>query len=281
MIYARTLRAIIGPGIIIPVFFLSFFHNLSGQPLFPGARSMALGKVRSVSTSPLSTAQNPALLGYIETNSFTAGHTRPFVIRELGISSIETIIKASPGAFQFKTGSFGLKGYRIFSSELGFGMPLSENISAGISFHYSNIFTSDSWNYLWSLSPGAGIHYQITSGTSLALLLNSPFSPNNYLRHGPLLPSSLSIGGSHDIYQHTTLLAEITHTTPGLLQVKTGLEYLLSPSILLRTGYHSEPHTLSFGSGLELGNLLLDLAFCWSATPGFTPAITLTYIPGP
>jgi hypothetical protein len=272
------MRAMIRPGIIIPVFFLSFFHNLAGQPLFPGARSMSLGTIRSVSTSPLSTPQNPALLGYAETNAFTAGQTRPFVIRELGISSLEAIIKASPGAFQFKTGSFGLKGYRIFSSELGFGMPLSEKIYAGISFHYSNTFTSDSWNYLWSLSPGAGIHYRVSSATSLALLLNSPFSPGNYLRHGPLLPSSLSIGVSHEIYLHTTLLAEITHTTPGLLQVKSGLDYRLSTSILLRSGYHSEPHTLSFGIGLKPGNLLIDLAFCWSVTPGFTTAITLTYL---
>lgn len=272
------MRAIIRPGIFIPVFFLSFFHNIAGQPFFPGARSMSLGKIRSVSTSPERNPQNPALPGYTKNNSFTAGHARPFVIQELGITSLEGIIKVEPGAFQFRTGSFGLKGYRIFSSELGFGMPLSEKISAGVSFHYSNIFTSESWNYLWSLSPGAGIHYQISSATSLALLLNNPFSPGNHARHGPLLPSALSIGVSHEIYLHTTLLAEITHTTPGLLQIKTGLEYRLGGSILLRTGYHSEPHTLSFGTGLKLGNLLIDLAFCWSATPGFTPAITLTYL---
>jgi hypothetical protein len=278
MIYARIMRAMIGPGIIIPVFFLSFFHNLAGQSLFPGAQSLSLGKILSVSTYPQCAPQTPALLGYTETNAFTAGHTRPFVIRELGISSLEAIIKASPGAFQLKTGSFGLKGFRIFSSELGFGMPLSEKISAGISFRYSNIFTSENWNYLWSLSPGAAIHYRVSPTTSMALLLNNPFSPGNYSRYGPILPSSLSISVSHEVYLHTTLLAEVTHTNPGLLQLKTGLEYRLSGSILLRTGYHSEPHTLSFGTGLELGNLLLDLAFCWSATPGFTPAITLTYL---
>ncbi|MCA1747526.1 MAG: hypothetical protein LC655_07500, partial [Bacteroidales bacterium] len=236
MIHARIMRAIIRPGIIIPVFFLSFSHNIAGQPSFPAARSMSLGKIRSVSTSAKCNLQNPALLGFIKNNYFSAGHARPFVIQELGITSLEGVVKASPGAFHFRTDSYGLKGYRIFSSELGFGMPLSEKISAGVSFHYSNIFTSDSWNYLWSLSPGAGIHYRISSATSLALLLNNPFSPGNYTRHGPLLPSALSIGVSHEIYLHTTLLAEITHTTPGLLQVRTGLEYRLNGSVLLRTG---------------------------------------------
>lgn len=239
---------------------------------------MSLGKIRSVNTSTKQSLQNPAMLGYQKNNSFTAGHASPFVIPELGISSLEGVITTSTGAFQFRTGSYGLKGYRIFVSELGFGMPLSEKIVAGVSFHYSNIFTSESWNYLWSLSPGAGIHYQVSSTTSLALLLNNPFSPGNYTRHGPLLPSSLSIGVSHELYLHTTLLAEITHTTPGLLQVRTGIEHRLNSTVLLRTGYHSEPHTLSFGTGLELGNLLIDLAFCWSALPGITPAITLTYL---
>ena len=279
MIHARIRRAIIRPEIIIPVFFLSFFHCSTGQSFLPGARSMALGGIGAVSTPASQGQQNPALLGQAQNHSFSAGHARPFVIKELGISSLETVFTAYPGAFQLRVHTYGLTGYRIFSSELGFGMTLSERITAGVSFHYCNTVTSEHWNYLWSISPGAGIHYTVSPLTSVALLLKSPLSHGNYHGYGPLLPSALSIGVSHEIYQHTTLLAEITYLTPELLRVKTGLEYRLNRSVVLLTGYHSEPHSLSFGSTLELGTLHIDLAFCWSALPGVTPAITLSYIP--
>jgi hypothetical protein len=279
MIYARITRAIIRPEFIIPVFFLSFFHCLAGQSTHYGARSLALGGIGAISTSASKDLQNPALLGYAEGASLSAGHARPFVIKELGVSSLETTVAAHPGAFQLKIHTYGLKGYRILSSQLGFGMTLSERITAGISFHYHNTFTSDQWNYLWSISPGAGIHYTISPHTAVALLLNSPVTHGNYHGYGPLLPSFLSIGVSHEIYQYTTLLAEVTYVTPELLRIKTGLEYRLNRSLVLLAGYHSEPHSLSFGSALGLGTLQIDLAFRWSALPGVTPAITLSYLP--
>jgi hypothetical protein len=279
MRYARFTRAIIRPEFIIPVFFLSFFNAGTGQPLLPGAHSLALGSIGSVGNRATHGLQNPALLGQAQQRSFTAGHARPFVIKELGISSLETVITTHPGALQFRVHTYGLKGYRIFSSELAFGMPLSERITAGVSFNYCNTVTSEQWNYLWSIAPAAGIHYTISPVTAIAILLNSPVSRGNYHGYGPLLPSALSIGLSHEIYQYTTLLAEVTCLTPGLLRVKAGLEYRLNQSVVLLTGYHSEPHSLSFGSALELGTLQIDLAFSWSALPGVTPAITLSYIP--
>ena len=279
MKYARIMRAIIRPEIIIPVFFLSIFQPTAGQSFYPGARSLALGGITAISTSPTQGHQNPALLGHAKGLSFSTGHARPFVIKELGISSLETVITAHPGAFQFKAYTFGLQGYRTVSSELGFGMALSERLTAGISFNYGNTFTSDQWNYLWSISPGAGIHYTISSRTSVALLLNSPFSLGNYHSYGPLLPSALSAALSHEIYQHTTLLAEATYSNADLLRVKTGLEYRLNRSVILLSGYHSKPHSLSFGTAFELGTLQIELAFSWSAIPGITPAFTLSYIP--
>ncbi|MEX0981578.1 MAG: hypothetical protein WD577_01250 [Bacteroidales bacterium] len=279
MIHARIRRAIIRPEIIIPVFFLSIFQSMAGQSFYPGTRSLALGGICAISTSPTQSHQNPALLGHARRPSFSTGHARPFVIKELGIFSLETVITAHPGAFQFRVHTYGLHGYRIVSSELGFGMALSEKLTAGISFNYGNTFTSDQWNYLWSLSPGAGIHYTISPRTSVALLLNSPFYLGNFHGYGPLLPSALSAAISHEIYQHTTLLAEATYSNADLLLVKTGLEYRLNRSVVLLSGYHSKPHSLSFGSALEIGTLQIDLAFRWSAIPGITPAITLSYIP--
>ncbi len=279
MKYARITRAIIRPEIIIPVFFLSFIHMTAGQSLLPGARSLALGTISAVSDPSAQPPQNPALLGHTDSRSFSASHARPFVLKEFGVSSMEAVIPANTGAFQFRIKSYGLKGYRIFASELGFGMPLSEKIAAGILFNYRNTATPEHWNYLWTISPGAGIYFIISPRTSIALLLNSPVSQGNYPEYGPLLPSALSIGLSHEIYHYTTLLSEVTCLTPKTLRVKTGLEYRINQTIVLLAGYHSEPHAFSFGAALERGSLQIDIAYCWMSIPGIIPAVTLSYTP--
>ncbi|MEX0987996.1 MAG: hypothetical protein WD052_11015 [Bacteroidales bacterium] len=279
MKYPRSRWAKGRPGIMIPVFFLSIFCNTTGQGYFPDARSMALGNVSSISGSDGQHAQNPASLGNKESNYFAAGHIRPFLLKEIGVTSLEGILQASPGAFLVKISNYGITGYRIFQSDLVFGMNFSDKLSAGVSFSYYNTFTQDKWNYLWAVGPGAGLQYKLSAATALAVHLKNPVSFGNYSSFGPLLPSYISTGISHKVYSNTILLTEITYFAPDQLQFKTGIIYVADPSTFLRGGYHNNPHTLSFGSGHHFGNMVVDFALTLSSIPGITPAITLSYHP--
>jgi hypothetical protein len=267
------------PEIIIPVFFLSINHTVAGQDSFPDARSIGLGKISAVCEAEEFVPQNPALLGYSEKNIFNIGHTRPFIMKEIGISSLACVVKAAPGSFRFSLSNYGIKGYRNYCAGIGYGMILSEKLTAGIIFNYSGKIISNNWNYLWSFSPGAGIHYKISSGTAIGILLHNPLSLNNYSDYGPVLPSCLSVGISHQIYSNTKCYSEFTYSSYENIGIKAGVTWLLHPDFYLRSGYHSDPHAISFGTGWRVKNMVVDFSVEWSAIPGITPSILFTYYP--
>ncbi len=267
------------PGIIVPVFFLSLFRMAPAQDGCPGAWSLALGGINSLEEHAQHVSRNPALPGSAEGHLFAAGHARPFLLKEIGITSLEGVHPAFPGTLKWRISNHGLKGFRQFESALGFGMVLSENLSAGVSFHYYNTVTREQVNYLWTLGPGAGIHYRISPRTAMAVMIMNPLSTGNHARYGPGFPAELSMGISRMVYENATLLSELTLRSPGLMLIRTGLSWCVSPGVIIRSGYHAQPHTFSFGAGIRSGQLLIDLSFAWSAVPGVTPASMITWLP--
>ncbi len=279
MKHPHHLWAILRPG-IIPVFFLSAILNINGQSSLPDARSIALGGITTLTGNGSSTSANPALLGYMQEFSCTAGHSMPFLVKEIGISSLETVIPVFPGSFSARSSEYGLKGFKCFATELGYGMKLSEKLSAGVTFNYYNTLSQGEWNYLWNLGIGAGCHFMFSATTRIGIVIQNPFTIGNYPAYGPVCPASISLGLSHQFYDNTTLLAEFAYLSPGVLQFRSGIEYRSASSVLLRSAYHSSPQTFSAGAGIILGKLGIDLAFDWSPVPGISPAVQLIYTPG-
>ncbi|MCF8347064.1 MAG: hypothetical protein K9G38_07615 [Bacteroidales bacterium] len=277
MIYPLIQWALKRPGIIIPVFFLSLFRMTTGQETFPGAGSLALGGISSLEEQVKQVSRNPALPGSAKGHLFAAGHARPFLLKEIGITTIEGVHPAFPGTVQWRISNYGLKGFRQFESLLGFGMLLTENLSAGVSFHYNNTVTKEQFSYLWTIGPGAGIHYRISPRTAMAVMVINPFTTGNHARYGPGFPAEISMGISRVIYENTTLFSEMTFLSNGLLIIKTGLSCIAPSGVTIRAGYHAHPHTFSFGAGIRSNQLLIDLSFAWSAVPGITPATMVTW----
>ncbi|MEO8088221.1 MAG: hypothetical protein ABI763_15480, partial [Bacteroidota bacterium] len=58
---------------------------------------------------------------------------------------------------------------------------------------------------------------------------------------------------------------------------KSGLEYHVVDALYLRGGLATNPTLFSFGFGLKIGNLMLDIASTYHQVLGFSPAISLTY----
>jgi len=77
------------PGILIPVFFLSLVYGpVIGQVQWPGTAAAALGNSYVCRQGYMCTIQNQAGLGFIEQSSISIQHGRPYLLKELGISSI-------------------------------------------------------------------------------------------------------------------------------------------------------------------------------------------------
>jgi hypothetical protein len=279
MIHPRKKWASQRPGNILPVFFLSLFFSSAAQGILPDAYSIARGEVCAVRPEGGYSLYNPALLPENRSVAFLAGHARPFAIREIGVTSVSGLLPVYPGSLRLMISGYGISGYNDLSMELGYGLQLSEHLSAGISFQYYNTTTLGDWNYLWTVGWGAGLLYAPSNAPRIGIVLLNPFTAGNHSGYGPLFPTLIAAGLTHRIYESTHLLLECSYRINAPLQLKFGLEYGLNERISLVCGAHSAPATYAFGAGFIPGDVEIHFATAWSALPGIHPSILFIWLP--
>lgn len=265
---------------LIPVFFLFLFSAGNAQDLACDPVSIALGDCYVTVENATGGINNEAFLGYASNRMFYFSHARPFVIKELGVTSAGTRFPLFPGNMQVGVQHFGIPGFQQINTNLGYGMKLSDMIFAGIGFRYYNTSSLGEWSYLRALGLSGGILIQTDPRTLLAAHIVNPVTLNNYSDYGHVFPSLISFGVCRKVYEFTNIYTELHYNSWSKLQLKIAAEYTLRKSFNLRTGYHSNPNTLSLGSRLSYSKLYIDIAFSYSMRIGVMPALKISFIPG-
>lgn len=265
---------------IIPVFFLSLIPGCYAQILTTDAISIALAGCYASGPGGSSGIYNEAVLGYDGHPVYHISHVRPFVIKELGVSSVSTQFPLFPGNLKIGLQHYGIPGYQQLSSSLGYGMKLSEKIYAGIGFRYYNTITQGELSYLRTLGLSGGILARTGEKTWLGLHIINPVTISNYPEYGAIFPSIITLGVRTEIYESSSLYSELSYHSETGLTLRIATDYHCSEKLVLRAGYHSHPTSFSLGTGVILSPIQIDLAFGYSVSYGIIPAIGITYLPG-
>lgn len=244
------------------------------------AVSVALAGCYSISQGGSSGIYNEATMGIEAPSRFHFSHVRPFVIKELGISTIGAQFPLFPGKIRIEMLHYGIPGYQQVNSSLGYGMHLAENIYAGVGFRYYNTISKGEWSYLRALGVSGGILAKAGESTWLSAHVINPVTISNYTKYGDIFPSIITLGIRREIYSTTRVMGEVSYHVRSGFTSRIAVEHLYSDEVILRAGYHSNPATLSFGTGILIFPLKLDIAFAYSVMCGVIPALTITYLHG-
>ena len=267
------------PGIIIQVFFLSLLTPGQAQDYITDPVSISLGGCYSVSAESYTGIYNEAFLGIKQSNSFHFSHARPFVAKELGLSSLSAGFLLYPGMMQLGIQQFGIPGFQQINACLAYGMRLSNSLYAGIGFKYYNTSSVGHLTYLRSLGISGGLLVIPDSRTALAVHIINPVTINNYCEYGSVFPALITLGLKREIYKDSNIYTEMQYSTVSILRFKIAAEYAFVKNIILRAGYHFNPPEFSFGTGLSYDKMKLDMAFSYSMRIGVTPALKISYTP--
>lgn len=263
---------------IIPVFFLSLFSGCRAQLYNTDASSIALAGCYSSGPGGSSDMYNEAGLGIKRPATYYVSHLRPFAIKELGLSSFGAQFHLFPGNIRAGVQHFGIPGYQQVNTSLGYGMKISENIFAGVGFRYYNTISQGKWSYLRALGLSGGVLFKAGELTWIGAHVINPVTVNNYPEYGAIFPSIITLGIHREIYTSSSALAEISYHSESGFVSRIALRLHCSENIDLLGGYHSNPATLSMGTGITFPLFKLDFAFAYSLRCGVIPALTITHI---
>jgi hypothetical protein len=266
------------PGILIPVFFLSLLHGpVTGQNLWPGAASAALGGARVCLQEYWCSSQNQAGLGFIETSSLSLQHSMPYLLEELGISSLSAQFSTSAGALGISFSTLGLKGFRQSSLWLSYGLKLHARLSAGLGIHFWYASVPDQFFEAPGISFALGLLLQINDEWMLGTRLLHPASWHSGTELSKLSQGTVETGFSYTFFGIARILAEFHYNTVSQLQLMSGMEWRLNRAVLLRIGFCDRPSTFTGGVGLQFSRWIADISFQFGIAYGLSPFTSLTH----
>lgn len=266
------------PGILLPVFFLYLFQGtVSCQAPVPGTASASLGGSRVCLQGYWCTGQNQAGLGFIEQSSLTLQHSMPYLLKELGISSLAGQFTFERGALGALLSTMGLRGYRQNTLWLSYGLRLHPDISAGLGIHFWNASLTERLFHAPGISFALGLQIRINEQWKLGARLIHPAKWS--AQSPPPIQEFMSIetGFSYSLFRSAQLYLEL-HVKPGNgIIVCSGMEWILKKQIHLRTGICNRPFTYSWGISLKFTRWIAEFSFRYRTDTGLSPLTSLTH----
>ena len=264
------------PGWMIPVFFLlSAQASLSSQDIWQDASTAALGGAFVTRAGDACAGLNQAGLGRRKQHSLGLHHSRPYLLRELGQSSLSGQYLTGTGALGILLSTQGIKGLRQSSFWLSYGMKLTQDISAGVGIHLWNSSLPDQVFYASGAGLALGIQARIAPHWTLGAHVLHPASWNSLSLPNARPGMILSAGFSYIFLESVTLFSEIrAFHRLGIILVE-GLEWHLNARASMRMGFSNKPTTFSWGISLLLRPWNIQFAFQYLNHSGMIPHTSL------
>lgn len=261
--------------ICIFLFLLASFY-MAGQnhaPSAAGAKGLGMGNVRTISTDATSLFGNQAGLAHLtEMNAFVFGENR-FLLPDVNQFSAGFALPTSSGSFGLALQYFGFEGYNEQKIGLAYARKLTKKLLIGVQMDYLNLRIPEYGNS-GKVTFEIGVQAQISEKLMIGTHIFSPITIN--WNETDIVPTVFAIGGRYEPSKKLTLSAEVEKDFEYPLNAKFGLDYQIIEPLSLRIGLNTFPIQNSFGIGLHLKKMTIDIASVFHPTLGVSSGISIS-----
>lgn len=241
-----------------------------------GAQAWMMGGASATATDVWSAANNPAAMCWLEKSQLGLYTEQRFMEKNLNLAHISGVWR---NKWLHAGGQIHYFGYEAFNQQrlgLSLGKKLAENLSLGVQLNYLATNIREYGNAgAWVL--GIGVLFkpipQLTTAINLYNINQARYSRTIT----ESVPAIARLGLSYEFSKKVTTTIE----TEQMLNQKTvfrgGLRYQLHESIALAIGAANNPVYYTFGVGLKMKQLKLDMASGIHEVLGFTPHLSLVF----
>ena len=264
------------------IFFLFLFPitALAGVENYDlGTRSASLGGA-SVSLSDLwSTSNNQAGLAFVKKFSAGAYYENRFLLKELSLAGGAVAVPVKGGTFGLVLSNFGYSLYSENKYGLSFAKAFGENFAAGVQLDYLTTKIGEGYGSKGLIAGEAGLIAKpvknLTVGFHAFNISRAKITSTEiYTERVPMI---FRLGIDYKFSEKVFVAVETEKDIDYKPEFKVGIEYKLVPEFFLRAGVSTNPNLSSFGFGLNLKSVKLDVSTSFHSALGFTPSLGLAY----
>ncbi len=243
-----------------------------------GARSSGMGNASVSLWDVWSAHQNQAGLGFVRDISAGAYYENRFLLKEISTKGGVVAIPVKGGTIGLCISNFGYSLYNENKYSLSFAKAFGDKLSAGIAMDYLTTKIAEGYGSKGVFAAEFGIQAKPLQGLTIGAHVFNPTRAKISDYNDERLPTIIRFGGDYNFSDKVTLAVETEKDIAQKAIFKAGIEYKPVKEFYLRAGIGTNPTLTSFGFGLNLKNLKIDVAANYHQTLGFSPQLGLTYI---
>lgn len=240
-----------------------------------GARSIAMGDIRTVLMDEYAIFNNQAAAVFNKTGSLVASTMRKFMLSDLQYSSIGASIPFQENNCIGLVASYnGFDQYNQTKAGINYSRLLTERISIGAQFDYlsRNILEYGTHQ---TMTFEAGVMARINSQLIFGAHVFNPIRASSGYYADAKYPSYLALGVSYQPSKSFLICAETENNYFTNSMYKVGVEYKPAENIYFRGGVNN--NNLSFGLGMKFKSLQFDISSAYHQYLGISPSGSLIY----
>jgi hypothetical protein len=221
--------------------------------------------------------QNQAGLGFIDESSISLQHSMPYLLKEMGVSSLCGQFTSQRGALGIVLSTQGLKGFRQNSIWLSYGLKLHPQISAGLGMHLWNSTLPEQLFYAPGISFAIGLQIRVNEQWVLGARLFHPAGWSTLAVFSRQELMSIESGFSYSFFKVSRVLFDLRIKPGDKIIVSSGMEWILNKQINLSIGICNRPFTYSWGISLSFTKWIAAFSFQYRADTGLSPLSSLCH----
>ena len=246
--------------------------------LASGSRAAAIGGASSTYSDLWAAFNNQAGLGKVKNISVGITNEFRFMVPELSVRGLAVALPTKKsGVFAVSMSYFGYSLYNEKKIGLAYAKAFGEKISAGIQIDYLSTHLAESYGNRNTFTVEAGIQATLIKNLVIAAHVFNPTRAKLADYDDERIPTTLKAGLGYTFSEKVVVSLEAEKNLKENNIVKAGVEYHISKPLYLRTGISNNPGLYSFGFGLVLDRLKIDLASTYHQVLGFSPQLSLAY----
>jgi hypothetical protein len=249
----------------------------AGDNVPEGARSAAMGGASVALADFWSMQNNQAGLAWQEHLTAGAYYENRFLVKELSLKSAGVALPVRYGVFGLKVSHFGYEQFNESKFGLAYARKLSERFAVGVQLDYLHTSIGGDYGSHGALTFEVGLLARIDDHLSLGAHVYNPISAQMADYADERIAAVFRLGAAYAFDENLTLTAEAEKQADFDVNIKMGIEYRLIPQLCVRGGIATDPALYSFGFGVLLGNLQIDISSSIHQVLGYSPQVGLIY----
>ncbi len=250
--------------------------QLGYSPL--GARSSGMGNASVTNIDVWAAHQNQAAAVFMDRAEVSTAYQSPFLMKELATVSAAAAVPFEKSALTTSISQFGYSQYSETRAGVGYGLKLSKRLALGVRFNYFNVnFQDNFYGSKGTVTAEISMLAKVTDNFIMGAHLYNPTYNKIAEFESDRIPVILRVGGTYLFSDRFFANLEVEKNIDHNANIKLGAEYNVQEKFFIRGGINTAPFSNSFGFGVLIKGLRIDIASQYHYILGYSPQATLGY----